>query len=46
MLTLEQNGNKERPNFVKLVVEQQNNGKWGIRFGGSAKVKLQGEYFL
>jgi len=46
VLTVEQNGSKERPNFVKLVLDRKTDGSVGVMFGGSARVKLQGEYFL
>jgi len=45
LITIEQNSNKENYNTIKLVTKKANN-KVEVLFGGSANVKIDGEYFI
>jgi PhzF family phenazine biosynthesis protein len=45
-LRIEQNGSRDYPNFVSLVLEEQGDEKPRLLFGGSARVKIRGEYLL
>ena len=45
LMNIEQNGLKENFNTVKLTTKKEDNISY-ILFGGSAKVKIDGNYFL
>jgi len=45
-MSLEQNGNFENPNIVKLVAKGTIEAKPQVLFGGGAIVRIDGEYFL
>ena len=45
-MTLEQNGDFDNPNIVKLITKKNANGRIRVLFGGSAIVRIQGEYIL
>lgn len=45
-LKLEQNGFLESPNFVRLFTKEDEQGVRRVWFGGGARVKIAGEYFL
>jgi PhzF family phenazine biosynthesis protein len=42
-LAIEQNGSYENPNEIKLILDTRHTG---VLFGGSARVKVRGEYIL
>jgi len=45
LITIEQNGYKENYNTIKLITKKKSD-KIEVLFGGSANVKIDGEYFL
>ncbi len=45
-LIIEQNGSCQNPNYVKLTLSSGEDGKTRVLFGGSARVRFCGEYFL
>jgi PhzF family phenazine biosynthesis protein len=45
-ITLEQNGNKDNPNIVRLITKHDESGNTRVLFGGNAVVRIQGEYVL
>lgn len=45
-MILEQNGDFDSPNIVKLTTKKAENGKVRVLFGGGAIVRIQGEYIL
>lgn len=45
-MTIEQNGDFDGPNIVKLTTKKADNGKVRVLFGGGAIVRIQGEYIL
>lgn len=45
-IRLEQNGLRDRPNFVQLFTKQTDEGNIHVWFGGGAVLKIDGHYFL
>jgi PhzF family phenazine biosynthesis protein len=45
-LELEQNGSYQHPNYVKLMINKRKDGRPGLLFGGSARIRMQGQYFI
>ena len=49
-MSLEQNGDRAHPNIVKLSATHTGPGSgpeaWQVTFGGGARVRISGEYFL
>jgi hypothetical protein len=43
---VEQNGFRNKPNFVNLVSKKIDTGDTHVWFGGSAIVKIDGQYIL
>lgn len=46
MITIEQNGDRQAPNFVKLFGKTDPEGRARVWFGGGAVVKIDGHYNL
>lgn len=45
-IRLEQNGYRDRPNFVKLLTKKDDDGNVRVWFGGGAVLKIDGQYLL
>jgi PhzF family phenazine biosynthesis protein len=46
VMSIEQNGSRERPNIVKLMTREDEKGEQRVLFGGGAIVRIDGEYLL
>lgn len=46
MIAIEQNGNKDSPNIIKLKAQSDEQNKLRVVFGGGAIVRIEGEYLL
>jgi len=46
MLTIEQNGDRDRPNIVKLMARERGNGERQVLVGGGAVSRIEGIYLL
>ena len=45
-IRIEQNGFRDKPNFVQLLTKQTGEGNTQVWFGGGAVLKIDGQYFL
>jgi len=45
-ITIEQNGSRDNPNSIRLIVKQDDSGGSRVLFGGNATVRIQGEYIF
>jgi PhzF family phenazine biosynthesis protein len=45
-ITIEQNASRDLPNFVFIYAKQEDNDRSQIWFGGEAKLKMVGQYYL
>ena len=46
VMSLEQNNQHDHPNIIKLLTRQDDVGQTEVTFGGSAILRIQGEYIL